>query len=137
MFSACFQSSSRHENFIRLSLPILLVLVRQREKSKSTLIFRLSTGIESFKSVKYSWCYEFFNCYCTVLLYSWTVIFEDGLTEKMCCKHYDDIILLVVMLALRFIVRLRFSPDVPIFAKYLNFPWSNSSERKWLQHSTR
>ena len=46
------------------------------------------------------------------MFYSWTIIFENGLKEKMCWKYYDNIILFVVVLALRFIVWLQFPSDV-------------------------
>ena len=41
MFYAPFQSSYKHEIFIKFNLPILLVLVRQQENHKNTSIFRL------------------------------------------------------------------------------------------------
>ena len=39
--SAIFQSFCNHEIFVKLSLPIFVVLVGQREKSQNASIFRL------------------------------------------------------------------------------------------------
>ena len=54
-----FQSLCNHKIFAKLNLPILLVLVKSEKNHKNDAFLWFSLKFKSFKSTKFSWCYEF------------------------------------------------------------------------------